>query len=213
MRRAGPERRTQSAFPGRLLAVLLIAGGSVLVNACSKSSSDDHGDHHAAGGGETASAPFDQQFIDMMAPHHEGAVMMAETAQERAEHPELKAMADDIISAQNQEISQLKTWREQWYGSAETPPVDEMPMLPGMEHDGMMNMVEANEALKTAEPFDRAFIDAMIPHHEMAIDAAEMALKQAEHAEIKTLASGIVEAQQREIEQMKSWRAEWYPEE
>ncbi|WP_437316164.1 DUF305 domain-containing protein [Sorangium sp. So ce385] len=213
LRRAAPERRRQSAFPGRLLAVLLIAGGSVLVNACSKSSSDDHGDHHAAGGGETASAPFDQQFIDMMAPHHEGAVMMAETAQERAEHPELKAMADEIISAQNQEISQLKSWREQWYGSAETPPVDEMPMLPGMEHDGMMNMVEANEALKTAEPFDRAFIDAMIPHHEMAIDAAEIALKQSEHAEIETLATGIIEAQQREIEQMKSWRAEWYPEE
>ncbi|WP_437656574.1 DUF305 domain-containing protein [Sorangium sp. So ce1182] len=192
--------------------MLVLAGASVLANACSKSSPDAH-DGHTTGGGETAAAPFDRQFIDMMAPHHEGAVMMAETAQQRAEHPELKAMADDIISAQNQEIGQLKSWREQWYGSAETPPVGEMPMLPGMEHDAMMNMVEANEALKTAEPFDRAFIDAMIPHHEMAIDAAEMALQQAEHAEIKTLASGIIEAQQREIEQMKSWRAEWYPEE
>lgn len=84
-------------------------------------------------------------------------------------------------------------------------------MLPGMEHDGMMNMVEANEALKTAEPFDRAFIDATIPHHEMAIDAAEMAQQRAEHAEIRTLASGIIEAQQREIDEMKAWRAAWYP--
>ncbi|WP_437505213.1 DUF305 domain-containing protein [Sorangium sp. So ce1099] len=213
LRRAAPERRRQSAFAGRLLAVLVIAGGSVLVNACSKSSSDGHGEHQATGGGETAAAPFDRQFIDMMAPHHEGAVMMAETAQERAEHPELKAMADDIIAAQNQEISQLKSWREQWYGSAETPPVDQMPMLPGMEHDAMRNMVDMNEELRTAEPFDKAFIDAMIPHHEMAIDAAEAAQQEAEHAEIRTLASGIIEAQQREIDQMKAWRAEWYPEE
>jgi uncharacterized protein (DUF305 family) len=206
------ERRKLRAIPGRLLAVL-IAGGSVLVSACNNSSSDDHGEHQSGGGGQTAAAPFDQQFIDMMAPHHEGAVMMAETAQGRAEHPELKAMADDIVSAQNQEISQLKSWREQWYGSAETPPVDEMPMLPGMEHDAMMDMVEMNEELKTAEPFDKAFIDAMIPHHQMAIDAAEMAQQEAEHAEIKTLAASITSAQQTEIDQMKTWRAAWYPEE
>ncbi|WP_437926736.1 DUF305 domain-containing protein [Sorangium sp. So ce291] len=183
------------------------------MNACSKSSSGGHGEHQAAGGGETASAPFDRQFIDMMTPHHEGAVTMAMTAQERAEHAELKAMADEIISAQNQEISQLKSWREQWYGSAETPPMDEMPMLEGVEHDAMMDMARQNEELKTAEPFDKAFIDAMIPHHEMAIDAAEAAQQKAEHAEIRTLADGIIEAQQREIDQMKAWRAAWYPEE
>ncbi|WP_437911001.1 DUF305 domain-containing protein [Sorangium sp. So ce327] len=88
-----------------------------------------------------------------------------------------------------------------------------MPMLPGMEHDATMDMARENEELKTAEPFDRAFIDAMIPHHEMAIDAAEMAQQKAEHAEIRTLADGIIEAQQREIDQMKAWRAAWYPEE
>ncbi|WP_437966876.1 DUF305 domain-containing protein [Sorangium sp. So ce260] len=213
LRRGAPARRRQSALPGRIVAFLLLAGGAVLVNACSKSSSDGHGEHDAMGGGDAASAPFDRQFIDMMTPHHEGAVMMAMTAQERAEHAELKVMADEIISAQNQEISQLKSWREQWYGSGETPPVDEMPMLEGMEHGSMMDMVRQNEELKTAEPFDRAFIDAMIPHHEMAIDAAEVALQKAEHAEIKTLASGILEAQQREIDQMEAWRAEWYPEE
>ncbi|XYH94671.1 DUF305 domain-containing protein [Sorangium sp. So ce1128] len=196
-------------MPRHRLAVLLLAGVSALAYACGDSSSDAP----AMGGGETDAASFDRQFIDMMTPHHEGAVMMAMTAQERAEHEELKAMADEIVAAQNHEISQLKSWREQWYGSAETPPVDEMPMLPGMEHDSMMDMVQANEELKTAEPFDLAFIDAMIPHHEMAIDAAEMAQQEAEHAEIRTLADGIIEAQQREIDQMKAWRAEWYPEE
>lgn len=139
--------------------------------------------------------------------------MMATTAQKRAEHTELKTMADDIISAQNQEIGQLKAWRREWYGSEQTPPVDEMPMLPGMEHDSMMDMVAMNEELKTAAPFDMAFIDAMIPHHQMAIDAAVIAQQKAEHAEIKALAAGIIDAQQKEIEQMKAWRAQWYPQE
>jgi uncharacterized protein (DUF305 family) len=190
---------------GHLLAVLLLALGSAAVGACGHS--DEHGGHP----GETAEAPFDQQFIDMMTPHHEGAVLMAKTAQERAEHAELKTMADEIISAQNQEISQMKGWREQWYGSGETPPVDKMPMLPGMDHDSMMDMVQANEELKTADPFDKAFIDAMIPHHQMAIEAAQIAQQKAEHAEIKELAAEIIGAQQMEIDQMKAWRAAWYP--
>ncbi|WP_437325288.1 DUF305 domain-containing protein [Sorangium sp. So ce381] len=48
---------------------------------------------------------------------------------------------------------------------------------------------------------------------EGAVMMAMTAQERAEHAEIETLASGIIEAQQREIEQMKAWRAEWYPEE
>jgi uncharacterized protein (DUF305 family) len=198
-----PERR---ALLGRLVAVLLLATGSALGGACGHSTEDAHGGHTT---GETA--PFDQQFIDMMTPHHEGAVMMAETAQTRAEHAEIKAMAETIISAQSEEISQLKAWREQWYGSGQTPPVDEMPMLPGMDHDSMMDMVQANEALKTADPFDKAFIDAMIPHHQMAIEAAQIAQEKAEHAEIKELSAEIIGAQQMEIDQMKKWRTEWYP--
>lgn len=48
---------------------------------------------------------------------------------------------------------------------------------------------------------------------EGAVMMAMTAQERAENAEIETLASGIIEAQQREIEQMKAWRAEWYPEE
>ena len=59
--------------------------------------------------------------------------------------------------------------------------------------------------------FDKAFIDAMIPHHQSAIDAAEMALDNAEHPEIQELAQAIIDAQQREIDEMTAWREEWYP--
>ncbi|XXY23749.1 DUF305 domain-containing protein [Sorangium sp. So ce216] len=75
----------------------------------------------------------------------------------------------------------------------------------------MMDMTAANEELKTADPFDKAFIDAMIPHPEMAIDAAEIAQQEAKHAEIKTLAASVLSAQQAAIEQMRAWRAALYP--
>lgn len=202
MRQGAPELWRRRTGAGNLVTVVFLGLASLFVSGCG------HEDEHD---GHTSDAPFDQQFIDMMTPHHEGAVMMAQTAQTRAEHAELKTMADDIISAQNQEIAELKAWRKQWYGSDQTPPVSEMPMLPGMAHDSTMDMVQMNEDLKTANPFDKAFIDAMIPHHEMAIEAAEIAQQKAEHAEIKQMADAIVGAQQTEIDQMKAWRTEWYP--
>jgi uncharacterized protein (DUF305 family) len=60
-------------------------------------------------------------------------------------------------------------------------------------------------------PFDQAFIDAMIPHHESAIAMANAAksagLTQPELIEI---ADAIIETQQDEIDRMMNWRLEWY---
>lgn len=161
-------------------------------------------------------APFDQRFIDMMVPHHEAAVAMAESARQRATRDELRAMADDIIEAQTAEIAQLRAWREAWFGSPETPPMDAMPMLPGVRMGGelmigdRMDMRDDVEQLRRAEPFDQAFIDAMIQHHWSAIDAAQSALDRSSRDEIRRLAEAIIEAQSREIAQLSRWRADWY---
>lgn len=58
---------------------------------------------------------YDKRFIDLMIPHHEAALMMAKDALKNATHPELKAMAQQIINAQEKEIEQLKAWRNEWY--------------------------------------------------------------------------------------------------
>jgi uncharacterized protein (DUF305 family) len=159
---------------------------------------------------------FDEQFINMMVPHHQGAVAMAEIAQQRGEHPEIKEMANAIVASQAGEITQMKDWKQQWYGSADTPPMSEMPSLevmPGMGGMGHpMDMQAEVEALRgAAEPFDRAFIDAMIPHHQSAVAAAQAALKQSTHPEIQQMAQAIIDAQQKEIDQMTAWRQAWYP--
>jgi uncharacterized protein (DUF305 family) len=162
-----------------------------------------------------AGAEFDQMFIDMMVPHHQSAIEMATIAQERADHAELKGMASQVIEDQGKEIEQLTTWRQQWFGSGDTPPMCQMPMLPGMA--GMsgghmtMDMTQDVERLRTVpEPFDLAFIDTMIGHHQMAIDAARLAEQQAMRTEIKETAQQIIDKQQEEIDQLNQWRQEWF---
>ena len=161
-------------------------------------------------------APFDQRFIDMMVPHHEAAIAMAEIAQSRATHNELRALAEEITDAQSAEIGQLRAWRESWFGSSETPPMEAMPMLPGVPMVGQpmsgdrMDMRVDVERLRSAEPFDLAFIDAMILHHQAAIDAARNALTRSSREEILRLAEAIISAQLRETDQLGQWRADWY---
>ena len=62
-----------------------------------------------------ADAEYDHRFIDMMIPHHEGAIMMAKDALQKSQRPEIKKLAQEIIDAQEKEIAQLKSWGEQWY--------------------------------------------------------------------------------------------------
>ena len=145
-----------------------------------------------------ASKPFDAQFIDSMIEHHQGALDMAQTALQQAEHAELKTMAEAIIAAQNAEIKQMQEWRNAWY--------------PDLSATGGMDMGMGDMMLSSDEslPFDQRFITAMISHHQGAIDMAKMAQQMAEHQEIKDLTDAIITAQQAEIEQMQQWEQAWF---
>ena len=148
----------------------------------------------------------DERFIDAMVPHHQGAIEMAEVALENAEHEEVRALAEDIVSAQEAEIEVLRAIKREEFGTSEVP-----AGMSAEEMEGMGNMVDPRE-LADQEPFDRAFIDNMIPHHESAIEMANAALKESENPEIREIAGAIVDAQEKEIAQMQRWREEWYPE-
>ena len=57
---------------------------------------------------------FDVQFLDMMSAHHAGAVTMANEALTKAEHPEIKTLANQIIKAQEAEIKMMADWKAKW---------------------------------------------------------------------------------------------------
>jgi uncharacterized protein (DUF305 family) len=147
----------------------------------------------------------DRAFIDAMVPHHQGAVEMAQVALENAEHEEIKQLSRNIISSQQAEIEELKAIKQEEFGTSEVP----MEMSEGEMR--MMGMTDPDE-LASKDPFDKAFIDAMIPHHRSAIEMAQVAIRESDNPEIRTLAEDIIEAQTREIAQMQGWRQQWYPE-
>lgn len=77
-----------------------------------------------------------------------------------------------------------------------------------MDHSSMMSgMLTADElsalgVLRGTE-FDRAWLQAMVAHHEGAIDMARDVLEAGVNSDIRTLAEAIVAGQQSEIDEMK----------
>jgi len=146
----------------------------------------------------------DRAFVAAMIPHHESAVEMAEMAREQGESAFVRDLARDIVRTQNEEIS---TMREIDQRLAEQGV--ERGMMDMADHEMGMDMDEAAMAeLREADPFDRAFIDEMVPHHQGAIRMARMQLDMGQNPELQELSQEIIDAQAREIEAMNREREE-----
>ncbi len=63
----------------------------------------------------------------------------------------------------------------------------------------------------TSAPYDLRFIDEMIMHHQGAIMSAEMMIGDSERPELRDLARRIDKGQREQIERMRTWREQWYP--
>lgn len=52
----------------------------------------------------------DKDFVTLMIPHHEGAVVMAEAARPLIKNPAMKSLAEEIITEQRYEIQFMESW-------------------------------------------------------------------------------------------------------
>lgn len=132
------------------------------------------------------------EFIVEMIPHHQEAVDSSKQLLELGtENNELKVLLEDVISAQEVEISMMNNWLNNWYEneSFESNYVEMMPNL---------NVV--NE-----ENRDNDYLNGMIMHHQMAVVMAQSVLEIEDiRDETKELAQDIIIVQEQEIELMKS---------
>jgi len=157
----------------------------------------------------TAHNAADTMFAQMMILHHQGAIEMADLAVEKAQAPEVKALAQNISAAQGPEIETMTNWLTSW-GENPSPSPSGMPSMghPGMDMHGMsQEEVMAQLEGLTGTEFDRQFLTSMIAHHEGAVTMAQTELAQGKNPDALALAQKIINDQQAEIVKMTDMHA------
>ena len=146
-----------------------------------------------------AQARFEVEFMKDMIDHHAMAVMTAILCEDRAVHPELLALCEQIVATQTAEIEEMQGWLEDWYGVEYEPRMTK----------GMQRQVDKLAELDGAE-FEITFMQTMIRHHRTAVREGLKCVDKAYHEDLVELCEDIVEAQTAEIALMREWLCDWY---
>lgn len=186
-------------------AIVLTAIGltTLFATGCGSSDSSSTSDTSIAASTLNEFNDADVMFAQMMIPHHEQAIEMSDIALDPTvgASDEIRALAEDIKAAQDPEIAQMTAFLASW-----GQPV---AMDSSMDHSSMMSgmltveEIETLGSLRGAE-FDMAWLEAMIKHHEGAIQMADDVLSSGVNADVKTLAEEIISTQQSEIDAMRT---------
>lgn len=174
----------------------------------------------------------DIQFAQSMIVHHQGALAMASLAEQQAKSTEVRALAEQIRTAQEAEVGTMEGWLEEW-GEPVPGATSSMATAGPMDHDDMaaspagsqsrspasssgsgmtgMDMSEMDlsdlEAAHGVE-FDRMFLTMMIKHHGDAIVMARSEQAEGLYPEAIALAKEMESAQNAEIAEMQKLLAQ-----
>lgn len=141
----------------------------------------------------------DADFSKMMIEHHKGAVEMSELLLEKGQNEGLKTFARKVIAAQDKEIDLMKKFEHQ----TEVSPDSKIFQQELNQSMGAM----MNKNIKIHNNIDKDYVEQMIPHHQSAVDMAEVYIKYGQQKDLLRLCNDIVKAQTSEIKELTAWLA------
>ena len=159
----------------------------------------------------------DAGFARDMQTHHAQAVQLAFLVRDRTDDEEVRTVAYDIITSQQQQAGQMFGWLVQW-GLDQTGSRPPMAWVGG-EHAAAHTAADGS-MLGTATPAqitelgaatgveaERIFLRLLIAHHTGGIAMAQAAVAEARTPEVKTLAEAIVSSHTSEVQLLEQMLA------
>ena len=144
----------------------------------------------------------DVKFVQGMIPHHEQAVEMSDMMTGRTVSNTTAALAEQIRAAQTAEVALMQGFLAEW--GVELDPHAGHSGDHSMG-EGMMSDEQLDELMSTdGVDFERMWLTMMLEHHQGAVAMANTVLSGGSDPRVRTLAEGIVAAQQAEIAQIEA---------
>jgi uncharacterized protein (DUF305 family) len=148
-----------------------------------------------------AAAMFETMFLKSMPDHHNLAVEMSRICLTKGVRSELSTVCQQVIDAQQREITMLQNWARSWYELQVTPQL----------HKEDREMLERLRAMSTAD-FEKEYMKMMIRHHWLAISMAGGCVERAHdlHRDLEAMCEDVIEMQVDEIRKLREWLCRWY---
>lgn len=144
----------------------------------------------------------DKDFLVDMIPHHQGAIDSAKLyLQNNPQNQKLQEIAKNIISSQEAEIKEFHTLLKGELNATKLSKQQYSQYLTATKHNANTMMKDMNQ-VKPSQNIDKDFAQAMIPHHQGAIDSAKLILQYTKDTRIQKIAQDIITAQEREIQDL-----------
>lgn len=135
------------------------------------------------------------EYMTFSIDHHAAGVLVASVCVERAVNADLRALCQENVADQNQEIEQLRGWLQEWYGETHEPEIE----------PSQVAMVAQLRTL-SGGAFEIAFMEHFIEHHAMIVERSREVLSEGmEHMELREMASMIIQVQSENNGKMDSW--------
>jgi uncharacterized protein (DUF305 family) len=144
----------------------------------------------------------DKDFVEMMVPHHQGAIDMAQAELSYGHNEKLRAIAQEIIVTQQDDIATMRLALVNMFAStSQFTRQDEGPF--SARNNAAMAKMMAGMKIKPSNNVDKDFVAMMVPHHQGAIDMAQAELIYGNYEPCRGLAQEITSTQQQQIVAMQ----------
>lgn len=140
-----------------------------------------------------ADSQFDLRYLNNMISHHLAAIDMAKQALISATKPEVKSLAQVIITTDEAGIKQLYEYKKAWYKDTK-----------------IITKFDKTELGGSDNLFELRFLNALTSHHQMAIEAAKEVRLKSKRTEVLNLADEVITNLSANLVQFEAWRKAWY---
>ncbi|MGL4561656.1 MAG: DUF305 domain-containing protein [Brevinema sp.] len=144
------------------------------------------------------SANLDWNFIKNMIPHHLGAIKSSKILLTSTSNSELITLASNIIATQEKEVSEFTALLTELETNTVTYTEEQISNFNTMASDNMSQMMTKMMQVST-NSIEKAYIEAMIAHHEGAVKDAQDIAAISKNEKIQNIAATIIADQEKEI--------------